>query len=244
MDYNISSVVLASDCDCQTKLSVLGAMRLAQDHSCNFLHSLNVDGIRMKKDFNALWVYTKNKTKFLKPLLWNEKFDLKCFISVKTSVRMVVDTAFFNASGELVVYSRIEMCMIDATTYRVRCIEDNMFNAKVECMPCLCECEFEKLVFDEAPQTIDSVFVRSTSIDYCKHTINVEYVRFLLNTYTIQQLGQHPICSFQINYVNQTLEGDKLQIVKHSVKLADCFEILSQNKCVAKCVFEFENNEK
>lgn len=239
MEYNVQSVVLASDCDNQTKLSVLGAVKIAEDSSCNFLHLLNADGVRMKSEFNALWVYTKNHTKFFKPLMWNEQFTIKCFVSTKTPVRMVVDTALLNSNVEVAVYSRVELCMIDATTYRLRCIDDNMLNQKIECQQCLCNCDFEKLNFEKPNTALDSVVIRSTNIDYCNHTNNVEYIRFLLNTYTTEQLLNRPIKELQINYLSQVLEGEKLDIFKQTIQNADCFEMSVDNKASVKCKFVF-----
>jgi len=47
--------------------------------------------------------------------------------------------------------------------------------------------ESSELEFTRFPKTdavkIDTITVRSTSLDYCYHTNNIEYVRFVLDTY-------------------------------------------------------------
>ena len=74
--YNSNGVVLASQCDFSANLSTIGALQIIQDQICIYFGEMGVDEIRLKRDFNSIWVFVKNKVKFLGDLGWNEKYKL------------------------------------------------------------------------------------------------------------------------------------------------------------------------
>ena len=84
--------------------------------------------------------------------------------------------------------------------------------------------------------------VRSTNIDFCHHTNNIEYIRFLLNTYTVEQLENSIIKEIEIDYINQSFEGQILDIYKKTVGNKDIFEIKCQEKSIVKGEIVFGTN--
>lgn len=63
---------------------------------------------------------------------------------------------------------------------------------------------------------VAQVKINYTNIDFAGHTNNKEYIRFALNTFSIQELTMCPIEELDIVYVNQTYENDDLTILKSS----------------------------
>ena len=66
--YSNKGIILASQCDFSSNLSTLGALQIIQDAICIYFGEMGVDEIRLKRDFNSIWVFAKNKIKFLATL--------------------------------------------------------------------------------------------------------------------------------------------------------------------------------
>ena len=233
-----SGKVGASVCDAEARLSILGAVQLAQDYVSEFYGENKIDQTSMRKNHNAMWVFTKNRVKFFRPILWNEEFLVECYVSSLTSVKMVVETIFY-IDKKIVLSCQIENCLVDLLTQKVRRIGD-ILPASFEVKTSQIEGGFTRFgAINYIPK--ESIEVRSTSIDYCHHTNNTEYVRFVLNTFGVKELQTNPICEFEIHYLAQTHEFDKLLlstaifenkkyvlITKNNEKIVEC--MLLQNK--------------
>ena len=228
-------VVKASDCGHKTSLSIIGTFNKIEDSLCLFMESFNLDGLTLMQKYNATWVYSKNKTKFFKPLQWNEEISIKCFFSNKSLARAVADIVLFNENNEICVYSQIEMCSLDLSTGRIRKLEEFGFN-EISVQNSLIEICFDKIISSEN-EKVGTRQVAFTNIDYNNHTNNIEYLRFVLDTYT--PLNFRDIKSIQINYLNQSLLGEDLTIYKESLTQNDIFKIQSKDKDIAICELKF-----
>ncbi len=82
---------------------------------------------------------------------------------------------------------------------------------------------------------METVTVRSTSLDYCYHTNNIEYVRFMLNTYPVEHFKTHEPAQLEIHYASQSFEGEKLDIMKASDESGDQFQILRDGQEITSC---------
>ena len=49
-------------------------------------------------------------------------------------------------------------------------------------------------------------------IDYCHHTNNISYIRFLMNHWSVNELSERPVKEMEVQYSGQTHEGDVLEI--------------------------------
>lgn len=230
-------VVNASDCGHKTELSIIGTFNKIEDVLCLFMKSLKLDGLTLMQKYNATWVYSKNKTQLFLPLQWNDTFIVKCFFSSKSLARAVVDIIFFNQSNEICVYSQIEMCSLDLSTRKIRKLEEFGFN-EISIHNSLIETSFEKIVSSEC-KNITTRKVAFTNIDYNNHTNNIEYLRFVLDTYTPLNFIDKSLKSIQVNYLNQSLLGDTLTIYKETLNKDDIFTIKSNDKEIAICKFDF-----
>ncbi|MBR4270411.1 MAG: hypothetical protein IKQ31_01885 [Clostridia bacterium] len=214
MRFTSRGKVSASMCDSEAKLSLLGAVQLIQDYVSELFGIVKVDQTTMKNKHGAMWVFTKNRVKIERQLRWDEEFEVSCFVSCLTPVRMVVET-IFEHNKQIILVSQIEACAVDISTQKIRritseIISKNFVEVSTE------KLEFSRLNMQEMEsEAIDNeVVIGSTCIDFCKHTNNTEYVRFVLNTFSVIDLKEHPIKLFEICYLSQTFEGDKLQILK------------------------------
>lgn len=241
MEYENREVVTGSKCDAEANLSVMGAITTIQDNVCSFFDLMGIDEIKMKNTFNCIWVYTKNKINFMGKLKFNESFFVKCFISEKTPIKIFVDVAFLNNNRNIVLYSKIEVCIIDLNLQHIRKITPDIIPDDIALTPSLLDVDFSRLDPDISTNIAGIVQVKSTNIDYCNHTNNIEYIRFILNTFSVKELIDKQLQTFEINYVNQTVENDTIEIYKDSNSQIQTFTLKSNGQVVTKCQLTFKN---
>lgn len=234
MIYEKQSYVTGSMCDGKLQLSVLAADEIVENAVTELMGDLGIDGIVAKEKYKAMWVIVKNNMCFIRRPAWREKFTVYCYISKHSTVKLNVDTIVKDEGGALLLKSRLELAAIDLETGKIRKAETVGFTEDMEN-----PAETEGLEFSRFPketgELTESVIVRSTSLDYCYHTNNIEYVRFVLNTYGIEQFKQHEPKQVEIHYGNQSFEGEKLDINKLSTEDGDLFNITRDGSLITSC---------
>ena len=239
MKYVKNQRVSASISDSDANLSVLGVFQVVQDAVTELLGKHNLDGITARKQYNCLWAFTRNRTKFFNAIPWgDDEFTVTAFISSITRATLCVDVSVKDITGTLCAYARVEMCALDLTTMRIRRIETVGNASAIQSDQPETEIQFTK--YDITPsQKVDTVKVRSTNIDMSQHTNNAEYVRFILNTYSVKELTDRPIREMEVRYINQSYENNVLDIYKQSEQIKDVFLLTDGDKEIAKCEILF-----
>lgn len=223
----------ASMTDPQANLSVIGSFQIVEDAVTGLFGELGLDNITLKEKYNAAWVFAKNKIKVLGQIGWNEELNVECFLSSITRAAVNTDTAIRNKAGKLCVYSRAQLCMLDLAAERIRKVPefdmgDGFATQKPE----------EDIAFarfqDRELFPTGQVRVNYTNIDFSRHTNNIEYIRFMLDTYTVRELEERPVKEMEISYTGQTYENDVLTIYRGSFGEKDIFTLQKEDKVVAR----------
>ena len=130
------------------------------------------------------------------------------------------------------------MCALDLTTMRIRRVETVGDTSSMQAeQP---ETDIKFAVYDGTPDNkVDTVTVHSTNIDMSQHTNNAEYIRFILNTYSVKELTDRPIREMEVRYINQSYENNVLDIYKQSEQNKDVFLLTDGDKDIAKCEILF-----
>ncbi|MCH5154532.1 MAG: hypothetical protein J1F71_04900 [Clostridiales bacterium] len=227
--------VSASISDSAANLSVLGVFQVVQDAVTEMMGRLKIDGVTVRKQYNSLWAFTRNRIKFFKAIPWgDDEFTVTAFISSITRATLSVDVSVKDITGKLCAYARVEMCALDLTTMRIRRVETVGVTSAMQAEPP--ETDIKFTVYDGTPDNkVDTVTVHSTNIDMSQHTNNAEYVRFILNTYSVKELTERPIREMEVRYINQSYENNVLDIYKQSQSDKDVFLLTSGEKDIAKC---------
>ena len=221
-------------CDGKLQLSILAADEIVENAVTELMGDLGIDGIVAKEKYKAMWLIVKNNICFIRRPAWREKFTVYRYISKHSTVKLNIDTIVKDEKGEILVKARIELAAIDLETGKIRKAETVGFTEDME-NPVETEgLEFARFSKDPG-ELAESVIVRSTSLDYCYHTNNIEYVRFVLNTYGIDQFKQHEPKQVEIHYGNQSFEGEKLDINKLSTEDGDLFNITRDGNLITSC---------
>ena len=234
MIYTKDSYVTGSMCDGKLKLSILAADGIVENAVTELMGDLGIDGIVAMEKYKAMWLIVKNNICFVRRPVWREEFTVRCYISNHSAVKLYIDTIVGSKDGDLLLKARTELASVDLESGRIRKAETVGFSPDMAH-----PVETEGLEFSRFPKTgtdfVESVEVRSTSLDYCYHTNNIEYVRFMLNTYDIEHFKTHEPARLEIHYADQSFEGEKLDIEKMPYEDGDLFKIMRDGTVITSC---------
>lgn len=231
-----NSIIRADDCGWNPTLSPEGALKIINNVFTELMGMMNMDGVTVMEKYGVTWVILKNNIHFYKTLKWNEEYSVKAFISNIEKVRSTVDVIIYS-KGEIALYSKIEMCLLDLANQRIRRVSCVGFDS-MEVHQSIIQTDFNKLEFDNLNE-IYKTLVKSSDIDFNNHTNNIKYVRYIINTYDLDYLRKNMIKSFEIHYLNQTRYKDELAVFKNSNNNIDDIEIRSNGNTVIKCQIVF-----
>ena len=215
-------------------LSVIGCFQIAEEKTVTeLMGKLKIDGITVKKAYNAVWVFAKSKLKVISNIAWNEQYTVVGFISRVTRVSMDIDVEIKNESDELCAYLRVELCALDLQSGKIRRVSTVGVDDSIQAEAPETDLSFSKFDAENLPE-VAQVQIKYTNIDFAGHTNNKEYIRFMLNTYSVRELEERPIKEMDIVYINQTYENDVLSVQKSNGKDRDVIAIQKDGDHVVK----------
>ena len=238
MIYTKSQIIGSTQVGADATMSIMGLFGIVETAITECMSKQHIDGLTIRRLYNAFWVFTKNKIKIFSNAQWGETVTVESFISNISLAKLDVDTVVKRTDGSIVAYSRCEMCPLDITTERIRRTLTVGVDDTIVVETPLTDVVFDKYDDINLP-VVDTVVVRSTNIDYSKHCNNVEYLRFILNTYSVEELLARPFKKIEVCYISQSYEGDELFVCKSSLDGVDTVAIKKDNQTVIKCQIHF-----
>lgn len=227
-------------CDAKATLSPLASVQLVEDAVTELLGELHIDGITAMREYGATWVFVKTVIRFYQCPSWPESLEIRSFVSAHSAAKLFVDTEIISSADKTaVIHARLELCALDLTSGSIRKISSVGVEKDVPCETALPGLAFGRFPKSEA-EVVETAVVRSTNLDYNFHTNNVEYLRFILNTYNAKRLAERDVGLIEIHYGCQTFEGDTIQIAKHTEGAKDYFRLQSKGKAAAECIIEWK----
>ena len=233
-EQKVSASMLGSS----ERLSIIGTFQIIENALTELTGKLKIDGITVKEKYNAFWVFVKTRVKFFKKILWNEDLLVSCFISSKSLARIYFDIEAKNSLGELIFYARIEACALDFTSQRIRKLSTVGVDENTEVEKETMDISFSKFDYESLP-LIEQIKIRSTNIDMSHHTNNLEYLRFIINTYSVAELETKTAKEMEVVYASQSFENDVLDVLKGCYENKDIIVLQKQDKPIVKCEILF-----
>jgi acyl-ACP thioesterase len=185
-----------------------------------------------------MWVFVRNRIEIPQQLAWMEEYTATSYISSFSKIRLYIDTVLQKADGSIALKSRLELCAVDLETGKIRRSESVGVGEKTPAEEPLFEIAYSK----EKPvrgEIIDEITVRSADIDYCHHTNNVAYVRYLVDQIGVDDLIEHPVKAIEVQYAAQTHEGDRLSVCRCCTENeadAEAYVIEKDGSKVVSCI--------
>ena len=225
--------VRAAMTDPSVNLSVIGFFQISEETVTELMGELKVDGVTAQREYNALWVITKCRLRVFGNIAWNEEYTVTGFISKISRATLNIDVEIRNKSEELRGCLKTEICALDLDTGKIRKTStvgiDESFTEEAP------EVEMAFAKFDtENLSEVDKVQIKYASIDYAGHANNKEYIRFMLDTYSVAELQKRPIKEMEVIYSGQSYENDVLSLCKKSDGERDIIAIQKDGDFIVK----------
>ena len=239
MMFQRDFTVSASMCDKRSQLGLIQTVALIEDVGTEYLASIELDGLTTKRRYGAVWVYVRNNVRVFRCPKWLERITVRTGITQKTRATVDMQTEFFDESGNMIVCSKIELCAIDVNTGRIRKVESVGLTDDIGMYDPLDGLDFSRITADGA-QKVYSTAVRASNTDFIGHTNNVEYLRFLADSYAASFIYSRELKRIQIDYVSQSFENDVLDVYRKTDKNTDVMAIKKGDKDVLRAVIEWD----
>ena len=214
-EYKKEYQINYTELDQNLELGVFSAIILQQNMGTEYFGTLKSDNIILKNENNAIWVVSKTKVHFNKYPTWRDVVYGRTYTTKLKPIRVEMETTFTNEKGENLFVTKQESCAIDLNTRKIRKIDTVNYPKDMEIEENTLVEPFLKL--NESFSENDFVYeqkIFSTDIDFSRHTNNASYVKFILNTLSCQFLDKNKVTDFEIHYINESGEGQKLKIYK------------------------------
>lgn len=226
--------------DCNSSVSITELIKFFQITTFNHSRVMGLDHNSMIKNSNAFWVITKLK------LFLNGEVHSQDNISVTTwthevgAVRALRDCVIKNKNSTK-VKATSEWCCLDYETRRLRKMSSI-------CYPKL---EMEKTnnlntTFTNMREEVTekdfvySKIIRATDIDLNNHTNNLKYNFMALDAFSVEEFKTINIKEYEIYFVNESYEGDKIDVYKKRIKNYYYVEGKNQDATIFKVVIKFK----
>ncbi len=215
-------------------LSVIGVFQIIQDAVADLLRLHDLGAPTLLQKYNALWVFVKTKAKFTKPISCRGEFTVNAYFSFSSFARLHADVKIIMADGTTVMHSRTELCALDIDKQGVRRLPTVGMDVNMPIRRGEEDIEFTRFADEDMP-IVDAVRVGSTCIDTAHHTNNTEYVRMIMNTFSVAQTEAMSINTMELFYTGQSYENDLLSIRKRATDNERRIVLEKDGKAVVKC---------
>ena len=236
MELSKKQTVTINNMDTQGYLSTVGHFQLIQEAITELMGMHELDGATVRRKYGAIWVFVKTHADFFGKLYWHEDFTVNAYFSYISVAKINIDVELLNTAGEKVMHSRTELCALDIETQRIRRSFTVGMDAKYLTDRKVEDMEFGKFE-DCDTEVVDSVKIKSTNIDFAYHTNNSEYLKIIMDTYTVKETENMTIKGADLLYAGQSFEGDTLTVRKAVGEHAHRVVLEKNGSPVIKCAF-------
>ncbi len=214
-EYRKKHRINYTESDQNVNLGVEGAITLVQNMMTQYFKGFNNDNILLKDKYKAIWVVTKTKIHFNKFPKWNELVEAECFTTKVKPIRVEQETVLRNKKEEFLFVAKQEICVIDLETRKIKKINTVAYPENMEIRENVLKKPYLRLKdeFYEEDYSYKQK-VRFSDIDFSRHTNNVMYVKYVLNTLPVKFFDENKVTDFEIHYISESKEGQQLKIYK------------------------------
>lgn len=230
-----------TETDKTAKLGLCGAVSLIQDMTTEYFEVLGSNNTKMKNEYNALWVLSKTKIHFYRFPVWMEYIKEKTYTVVRKPVRIGTEILFIDKNNDILFEAKQESCVIDYTTRKLRKLESVGYPLQSEIEEEIIKEPYLKLQEQFSDEDkIGTQKVIYTHIDYSNHTNNVAYIKYILNALGSEVLDNILVTDFEIHYINESREGQCLDIYKKDKENEMEFLIKEQDREIVRASIKYK----
>ena len=233
-------IVDDTNCDFSMSVSITELMKLFEVATFKHSNKIGLDHVSMGKYSNAFWVVTKMKLIQCSPIEVNDKISVTTWTHELGSIRALRD-CIIKKGNSVKTKFLAEWCCLDINTRRLRRMNSiNYPELEME------KTNYIKTDFSNIKENVDAAnyvythTVRSTDIDVNNHTNNLKYNHMAINAFTVEELSSFNIKEYEIYFVNESHEGDNIDVYKKKVKNFYYIEGRVEDKTIFRVVIMFK----
>ncbi|MBQ9795687.1 MAG: hypothetical protein IJW36_01820 [Clostridia bacterium] len=235
-------VINDTNVDFNQNVSITELIKFFQIATFNHSNKIGLDHKSMQEKSNAFWVITKLKLVLNHEIIVEDKLAVTTWTHELGGVRALRDCVM-KIGRSIKVKATSEWCCLDFNTRRLRKMETIVYpNLEMEKTNNL------QTIFTNMREAVGdkdfvySKIVRSTDIDLNNHTNNLKYNLMALDAFSVDELKDINIKEYEIYFVNESYENDKIDIFKKRIKNYYYIEGKIQDKTIFKVVIKFKKN--
>ena len=191
--------ITSSYCGYDSKFANENILCIIQDCISILFEEIKCSNIILKNDYNAMWVFSKNKVKLLSKPYCTQEVNVNCRIVKMTHALCYIKTDIYSKDNTKLIEGVTECCILDKTTYRLQKL--NKFNLILEEENCDVIFNFEEKDYENE----ESVFIHPIFCDMSLHLNNAKSLYLLMlkcDRKDLDYLNEHPF-EVQIKYQGQ-----------------------------------------
>lgn len=208
-----------------------------------FKHStlMGLDHVSMKKNSNAFWIVTKMKVLPKHEICNNEKIKITTWTHELGMVRAVRDCVI-KSNNIIKAKCSAEWCCLDMDTRHIRKMNSIIYpNLEMKKTDNINATYTNMKVDINSSNYVYTYMVRATDVDVNNHTNNLRYNFMVFNAFTVNEFKSIQIKEYEIYFVNESYEHDKIDIYKKKIKNYYYIEGKKENSTIFKSVIKFKN---
>ena len=230
--------------DVNEKLSITEILKLMQRTTFSHSQLIGLDHQKMIDRDNAFWVITKMKVVCNNSIGANQKLTLKTWTRKPQAVRFLRDLQI-KQKNKILVKGVSEWCCLDCKTRALR--RSNSIEYPDLQMT---ETKENNLTFTNLKVDVtkkDFVYTKTimpTDIDVNLHTNNLKYNVIALDALSLNDLQNKTIKEYEVYFVNESKQGDKIDVYKKQVKNITYIEGKCEDTTIFKVIIKFNKKRK
>ena len=201
-----------ADMDADGFIGIRGYLTYFQNAVTEYMMNLGLDGFTLFEKYGAAWVYTKYKLHIEKKARF-AAMHTESWTEKRRSASSLLQNLAVLQNGEVCAFGKLEFCLYNFKNNRLCRISDVEYPLSAEVEKAVDIASFARIKPNEDKgEYVYTHIVRYTDLDSNHHMNNIKYADMLLNVFGSDFYNTHFISDFEIHYMNQSYEGEKIKV--------------------------------
>ncbi len=238
--YSEKIIINDTNIDYSNTVPITELMRMFEIVTFNHSNLLKLDHNTMEKKSNAFWVVTKMKVIPCSQILSGDKVGVTTWMHELGTVRALRDCIIKNGN-KIKAKFIAEWCCLDCSTRQLRRMNTIAYpSVEME------KTNHIKTKFSNTRESVDTkdfVYerkIRLTDIDINNHTNNLKYNFMVFDAFSLKEMNSIQIKEYEIYFVNESHEGDEIQVYKRKAKTYYYIEGRCGDKVIFRSIIKFK----
>lgn len=208
-------------CDTNALLKVPEIFKIIESGVASFFGLYQKDNVTMKKQYNAMWLFTKTKVEIDQLPAWNDTVSIEaCCAKNNSKITCIIEVFIHSNNSNQGIRAWVECCAASIASRKLLRLQAIDFAIPAESMTNISYSKWEEELEKDRSMTVTSGY-----IDYSRHVNNAEYIRILFDGFTIEQIENMHIKHIEVHYLSESKEQDILTIFKKKIERITYFQI-------------------